>query len=574
MNRKHSPRPISASSKKWIFVQASFANTTTSRTRMRRYSIQFSSCLLGIMMLTAQQTTAQTVTAFITDSQLQGVRGITTDGINFYVVSTPAPGPGGKILSVPVGGGSLTELHTYFGSSSTGSTNPADITLVGSDLYWIDSQSGPITDSQILKGAKDGSGSVTAIYTGASVGQPIVDGTGITTDGIKLYTADSVQGRIHSLNPDGTGITQLASRYGGFFDRDHFNGLVWDSGTLYIADAGLAGFPDTPPRVQSISASGGVVTTLYQGSLPGFSPTGIEVVDDTIYLTNNNQEILLMPKTGGTPTLFASDPGFSSLWDLVHLNGALYVADRDANTIWKVDIGPPNSDPIANAGPDQEIECTNPNGELVTLDGTGSSDPDGDSISYQWSVPASILLDDPTSATPTGLFPIGITLATLTVTDGKGGVDVDDVQITVVDTIPPEVACTTDVMALWPPNHNMQNVQVFVDATDNCTNPENLILLSVTASSSEPDDAQGNGDGSTTGDVNGSDGFTAPVDVTSSFAYNASTASFEGNVSLRAERAGSGSGRTYTFTADVLDNLGNLAQASCVVVVPQNKSGK
>ncbi len=234
----------------------------------------------------------------------------------------------------------------------------------------------------------------------------------------------------------------------------------------------------------------------------------------------------------------------------------------------------PNSDPIADAGPDQNIACTNANGELVTLDGTGSSDPDGDPLTYQWNVPASIVLDDPTSATPMGLFPIGITLATLTVTDGNGGLDVDDVEITVADTVPPEVACTTDIMALWPPNHNMENIQVFVDATDNCTNPDNLILLSVTAASSEPDDAPGGGDGKTTGDVNGADGFTAPVDVTSLFAYNASTASFEGTISLRAERAGSGSGRTYSITADVVDTSGNLATTSCVVVVPHNKSGK
>jgi hypothetical protein len=243
-----------------------------------------------------------------------------------------------------------------------------------------------------------------------------------------------------------------------------------------------------------------------------------------------------------------------------------------ASSTCEVTVADVNLRPECTAS-DQTLECTSHDGALVTLDGSATdADDPAASLVYQWFVSdLSVVLDDPSSPTPTGLFPVGITMATLTVADGRGGVDVCDVTITVEDTTPPEVLCTTDVAALWPPKHSMHAVQLVVIATDACADPEDVLPITVTVSSNEPDDATGGGDGHTTGDVNGMDGYGAPVDVTSSFSFNASLQRWDGTVLLRAERAGAGSGRKYTIDVSALDSSGNAATTSCCVIVPHDQ---
>ncbi len=133
----------------------------------------------------------------------------------------------------------------------------------------------------------------------------------------------------------------------------------------------------------------------------------------------------------------------------------------------------------------------------------------------------------------------------------------------------PVVTCTTDQDELWPPNHKMVGVNVTIQATDLCADPADL-MLEVIITSDEPDNAEN--DGNTTGDTDGQDGFTAPVDVTGFFTYNHDTASFEGTVFLRAERAEDNNGRTYTIEAAVMNNDNNLATSRCVVLVPNDRS--
>ncbi|MGH7723942.1 MAG: FlgD immunoglobulin-like domain containing protein [Candidatus Eiseniibacteriota bacterium] len=104
-----------------------------------------------------------------------------------------------------------------------------------------------------------------------------------------------------------------------------------------------------------------------------------------------------------------------------------------------------NRPPVADAGPDQpNVECTSPTTTSVALNGLGSSDPDGDALTYTWTAPG-IVFDNPNSATPIGQFPEGTTVVTLTVSDGIDD-DTDTVSITVVDTTPPVIVCPADIV--------------------------------------------------------------------------------------------------------------------------------
>lgn len=95
-----------------------------------------------------------------------------------------------------------------------------------------------------------------------------------------------------------------------------------------------------------------------------------------------------------------------------------------------------NLPPVANAGADQTVS----DGESVTLDGSGSSDPDGTIVSYEWDIDGDQITDytgETVLDVPLG---VGIHTVTLTVEDNEGATDSDDVVITVnpaPDTVPP-----------------------------------------------------------------------------------------------------------------------------------------
>ena len=95
-----------------------------------------------------------------------------------------------------------------------------------------------------------------------------------------------------------------------------------------------------------------------------------------------------------------------------------------------------NDAPSAVVGPDQTVD----EGVAVSLDGTASSDPENEALSYLWRAPAGVTLDDVSTATPRFSAPEVLLLNArelefrLTVTDARGRASAPaSVIISVVD---------------------------------------------------------------------------------------------------------------------------------------------
>jgi hypothetical protein len=77
-----------------------------------------------------------------------------------------------------------------------------------------------------------------------------------------------------------------------------------------------------------------------------------------------------------------------------------------------------NRPPVANAGADQSVIYAGPSGTAVTLDGSASSDPDGNSLTYRWTGPFPEGGGTATGVSPTVTLPLGESTLTLVVNDG------------------------------------------------------------------------------------------------------------------------------------------------------------
>ena len=114
--------------------------------------------------------------------------------------------------------------------------------------------------------------------------------------------------------------------------------------------------------------------------------------------------------------------------------------------------------------------------------------------------------------------------------------------VNVLDDTPPVISgVTANPSSLWPPNHDMVDVTVSYEATDNF----GILETSLSVSSNEP--------------VRGAGSDWEVVDVH--------------HVRLRATRSGRWGDRLYTITITAKDSHGNTSSQDVTVRVPLHKAG-
>jgi hypothetical protein len=107
------------------------------------------------------------------------------------------------------------------------------------------------------------------------------------------------------------------------------------------------------------------------------------------------------------------------------------VTDSAGNSATQpVDVVVVNRKPKANAGKNVVVATSSEKGAKVVLDGSRSSDPDKHKLKYAWKA-KKVKFAHATTAKPSGVFPVGKTTVTLTVTDAGGLKHKDTVTVTV-----------------------------------------------------------------------------------------------------------------------------------------------
>jgi PKD repeat protein len=118
-----------------------------------------------------------------------------------------------------------------------------------------------------------------------------------------------------------------------------------------------------------------------------------------------------------------------------------YAQATDPIMITVTPAPPTNNPPTANAGGSRTIEATSPLGMTVLLDGSASSDPDGDTLTFTWNTLWGTF-SGLSSLVELVEVPLGIYEITLTVTDPAGLSSTDTIQISIVDTVAPTTTPT------------------------------------------------------------------------------------------------------------------------------------
>jgi M6 family metalloprotease-like protein len=401
-----------------------------------------------------------------------------------------------------------------------------------------------------------------------------------------------------------------------------------DSDTVILED--LAAPATTNYQMVSIPI-GGSATNFYTVEARRFTGYDVKLPDEGVIIHN-------VDTTEGIPAVLEPDAGDrEDPWNVGETfidatNSIAVIVRADTGSGFQVTVSNGNLPPTSDAGGPYAAECMAP-ATTVALDGSGSSDPEGSSLTYSWSRTCEGTFDDPTIEQPT------LTVNTsnvctqacsvsLTVTDNEDLMGVSDSAIvTILDTTPPTLVgvpidetvecdavpppavvtatdtCDTNVTPSFeetrvdgscPDKYTLTRTWTATDGCGNSISSDQIITVQDTTApvidnlAASPDTLwpPNHKMVSVTVAVDASDNCDAQpmCQITSVSSNETANGSGDGNtasdweitgdltVKLRAERSGTGDGRFYTITVTCADACGNSSEeATAVVTVPHDK---
>jgi hypothetical protein len=288
-------------------------------------------------------------------------------------------------------------------------------------------------------------GLIGCTYSGATVSHCYATG-----DVYSIYLAGGLSGSIDCPNTlvekcYATGDIDGYQTIGGFTGSNYgavikdcyatgdVNGFMWVGGfqglSCYHIVDGVYHYAETYTSYSTGRVSG---YGYYGGFNGGFLGGG--TVQDCYWDTQTSGMTTSYGGTGKTTSEMKRQAtfvnwDFSSIWDITE-------------EVTYPFLRPSNEPPVADAGLDQTVVIS----ETVTLDGSGSTDPDGTIVSYDWDFDDS---NTGTGVTTTHAYDTeGTYTVTLTVEDDAGATDTDTAIITVL----------TAEEAIWEINDYIQSL--------------------------------------------------------------------------------------------------------------------
>jgi streptogramin lyase len=337
-------------------------------------------------------------------------------------------------------------LGSFVSSGSGGLTNPSSLAFGPDGNLYVASQADH--NGTILK-YNGVTGAFIGIFVAhASGGYDGGNGFTFRADG---YIYASNIGHSDSALPNKNSILRFDGTTGAFVDvfvPAGSGGLVQPGGVVFGPDGNLFVSNATGDRILRFNGNSGAFIDAFATGGGLNQPFEFKFgPDQNLYTTSLGTNSILRYAGGSGAFLGAfvspGSGGLSAPWGLVFR-------------------GAPNDPPTANAGPDQIVECQ---GEStpVTLNGSASSDPNGDALSYTWKEGATTL---GSGQTLTVALPHGSHAISLTVTDPKGASSSDSVLINVVDTTGPTISITAPAGGTYLLN---QAVTATFTASDACS---------------------------------------------------------------------------------------------------------